>query len=165
MARRCFLSFHYTPDCQRAAQIRQIGAIEGNRPATDNDWEKVKQGGPPAIEKWIANEMIGKSCTIVLVGSGTANRKWINYEIVKSWDNRMGVVGIYVHGIKNLAQETATKGANPFDYITHGESGLKLSSIVKCYDPGGADSKENYAWISEQLANAVEEAVKIRNAN
>ncbi len=165
MARRCFFSFHYKPDSHRASQVRQIGSIEGNRPATDNDWEKITQGGDVAIKKWIADQMFGKSCAIVLVGSNTANRKWINYEIIKAWGDHMGVVGIYIHGLKNLAGETAIKGDNPFDYITHGEKKVKLSTIVKCYNPSGADSKERYAWISEHLANAAEEAVKIREAN
>lgn len=165
MARRCFFSFHYKPDCQRASQIRQIGSIEGNRPATDNDWESITRGGDTAIKNWIAGQIYGKSCTVVLIGSATANRKWINYEIVKSWDDGMGAVGIYIHGLKNLAGETAIQGPNPFDYITHGPTQKKLSSIVKCYNPGGADSKEKYAWISTHLANAVEEAVKIREAN
>ncbi|WP_409420058.1 TIR domain-containing protein [Pseudaeromonas sp. ZJS20] len=165
MARKCFYSFHYQPDCQRAAQIRQIGSIEGNRPASDNDWETVTKGGEAAIKRWIANQMNGKSCTILLVGSDTANRKWINHEIVESWNSGMGIVGIYIHGIKNLAGETSTQGANPFDYITHGTTNKKLSSIVKCYNPGGATSKEKYAWISQHLANAVEEAIKIRKDN
>ncbi|MCW8965783.1 MAG: TIR domain-containing protein [Candidatus Pacearchaeota archaeon] len=165
MARKCFYSFHYTPDCQRAAQIRQIGSIEGNRPAADNDWEIIIKGGESAIKHWIEAQMNGKSCTIVLVGSGTANRKWINHEILKSWNAGMGVVGIYIHGIKNLAGQTSTKGNNPFDYITHGPTKQKLSSIVKCYNPGGATSKEKYAWISQHLANAVEEAIRIRKAN
>lgn len=165
MARRCFFSFHYKPDSQRASQVRQIGSIEGNRPASDNDWESITRGGDIAIKNWIAGQIYGKSCTVVLIGSATANRKWINYEIVKSWDDGMGVVGIYIHGLKNLAGETAIQGLNPFDYITHGSTQRKLSSIVKCYNPGGADSKEKYAWISTHLANAVEEAVKIREAN
>lgn len=165
MARKCFYSFHYNPDCHRAAQIRQIGTIEGNKPASDNDWESVTKGGDDAIRRWITNQMIGKSCTIVLVGRGTANRKWINHEIIKSWNAGMGVVGIYIHGIKNLAGETSAKGNNPFDYITHGPSKKKLSTIVKCYNPGGTTSKEKYAWISEHLANAVEEAINIRKAN
>ncbi|ACN18063.1 conserved hypothetical protein (plasmid) [Desulforapulum autotrophicum HRM2] len=165
MARKCFYSFHYIPDCQRAAQIRQIGSIEGNRPASDNDWETVTKGGEAAIKRWIANQMTGKSCTVILVGSGTANRKWINHEIVESWTAGMGVVGIYIHGIKNLAGETSTKGNNPFDYITHGTTQKKLSTIVKCYNPGGSTSKEKYAWISQHLANAVEEAIKIRKEN
>lgn len=165
MARRCFFSFHYKPDSQRASQVRQIGTIEGNRPATDNDWETITGGGDPAIKKWIADQMKGRSCIVVLVGSNTANRKWINYEIVKSWDEEMGVVGIRIHGLKNLAGNISTKGNNPFDYIPHEPTKKKLSSIVKCYNPTGTNSKERYAWISEHLANAVEEAIKIRNEN
>ncbi len=165
MARRCFYSFHYKPDSQRAALVRQIGSIEGNRPATDNGWETITSSGDAAIKYWIADQMEGKSCTVVLVGSNTANRKWINHEIVTSWDDDMGVVGIYIHGLKNLDGNISTKGDNPFDYITHGSTKNKLSSIVKCYDPPGANSKERYAWISENLANAVEEAIEIRNKN
>ena len=165
MARNCFYSFHYKPDSQRAAQVRQIGSIEGNKPASDNDWGTITSGGDPAIEKWIADQMKGKSCTIVLAGNKTANRKWINHEIVKSWDKGMGVVGIYIHGLKNLDGKISTKGNNPFDYVTHGPTNKKLSSIVKCYNPAGTNSKERYAWISKHLSNAVEEAIKIRNAN
>ena len=165
MARRCFFSFHYKPDSQRASLVRQMGSIEGNRPATDNDWEAITRGGDDAIKKWIAGQISGKSCTVVLVGSNTANRKWINHEIIKSWDDGMGVVGIYIHGLKNLDGNTSTKGENPFDYITHGTTKKKLSSIVKCYNPAGSDSKERYAWISEHIANAVEEAIKIRGEN
>ena len=77
----------------------------------------------------------------------------------------MGVVGIRIHGIKNLSGETSRMGANPFDYITHGPTKQKLSSIVKCYSPAGATSKEKYAWISTYLLDAVEEAVAIRRQN
>lgn len=44
MARKCFYSFHYEPDNWRASTIRQIGAIEGNQPARDNDWESIASG-------------------------------------------------------------------------------------------------------------------------
>ena len=165
MARNCFYSFHYIPDNARASQVRNIGAIEGNRPASDNDWEAVTRGGNDAIKKWIADQMKGKTCAVVLVGTGTANRKWINHEIVQAWDNDLGVVGIRIHGLKNLAGETSVKGENPFDYITHGGTQKKLSSIVKCYDPAGATSKERYDWISTHLSNAVDEAIKIRGNN
>ncbi|NVO26740.1 TIR domain-containing protein [Donghicola sp. C2-DW-16] len=80
MARKCFCSFHYTPDSWRASTVENIGAIEGNKPASDNDWETVTKGGDAAITKWIANQMVGRTCTIVLVGSQTANRTWINPE-------------------------------------------------------------------------------------
>lgn len=53
MARKVFFSFHYDPDCWRASQIRNIGALEGNSPVSDNKWEEIKKGGDTAIEKWI----------------------------------------------------------------------------------------------------------------
>ena len=165
MARRCFYSFHYKPDSSRASLVRNIGAIDGNRPVSDNDWETVKGGGDKAIENWIARQMKGRSCTVVLVGANTAGRKWINHEIVKSWDAGMGVVGIHIHGLKNFDGKIAAKGANPFYSITHGDSGKKLSSIVKCYNPTGANSKERYDWIKKHLSNAVEEAVRVRQDN
>lgn len=163
MARRCFYSFHYKPDSQRASQVRQIGSIAGNKPATDNDWETIAGGGDSKIKEWIEGQMDGKSCAVVLIGSNTANRKWINYEIVNAWDAGMGVVGVHIHGLKNLDQKTAVKGHNPFDYITHGATKKKLSTIVKCYNPAGANSKERYAWIEKYLSAVVEEAIEIRN--
>ena len=45
MARRVFYSFHYKNDNWRAATVRSIGTVEGNKPASDNDWETVKKGG------------------------------------------------------------------------------------------------------------------------
>jgi len=52
-----------------------MGVIEGNAPVSDNDWETVKKGGNAAIEKWIADQLTGKSCAVVLVGAQTASRK------------------------------------------------------------------------------------------
>jgi hypothetical protein len=167
MARRCFYSFHYKPDNWRASIVRNIRAIEGNQPATDNDWESVS-GGADAEEKikqWIAAQMKGRTCTIVLVGEATAKRKWINHEIIKSWDDGLGVVGIRIHGLKDRLGQTAMMGDNPFDHLTHGPSKRSLSSLVKCYNPAGSTSQERYDWISQHLASAVEEAIRIRNAN
>ena len=163
MARRVFYSFHYQPDHWRAAMVRNIGSIEGNRPATDNGWEAVKRGGDAAIKKWIADQMQYRSCTVVLVGRNTANRKWINHEIVESWNDGMGVVGIHVHGLEDSNGKISQKGQNPFEFITYGNPKRKLSSTVKCFNPAGRSSKERYGWITRHLANAVEEAIRIRH--
>ena len=165
MKRRAFYSFHYKPDNWRAAMVRNIGSIEGNRPASDNDWETVKRGGDPAIKRWIASQMDGRTCTVVLVGSNTANRKLINYEIVKSWYDRMGVVGIRIHGLEDSNGMISRMGGDPFDHIHFGNTGQRLSSVVKCYNPAGRTSKERYGWISTHLANAVEEAIRIRKSH
>ncbi len=163
--RQVFYSFHYKPDCWRAATVRSIGAIEGNKPAPDNDWETIVRGGDEAIKRWIKEQIKYRSCAVVLVGKETANRKWINHEIIESWNAKMGIVGIHIHGLKNQDGYISEKGANPFDYITFNNSGKKLSEVVKCYDPSGTNSKERYDWISKYLSAAVEEAIKIRNNN
>lgn len=165
MTRRVFYSFHYKPDVMRVSLVRNIGALEANRPATDNDWETVKSGKDVAIKRWISTQMKGRTCTVVLVGQNTADRKWINHEIVKSWDDGMGVVGIHIHGLKNTDGFISKKGKTPFDFIGCNNTGKKLSSIVKCYNPAGSNSKERYAWIAKHLENAVAEAIKIRNDN
>jgi hypothetical protein len=167
VARKCFYSFHFARDNWRAATVRSIGLIEGNEPASDNDWEAITSGDDKdkKIATWIAGQMKGKTCTIVLVGTQTANRKWINHEIVKSWDKGLGVVGICIHGLKNSEGLVSSAGDNPFDFITHGPTKKKLSTIVKCYDPPGADSKARYDWITRYLEDAVEEAITIRGNN
>ena len=87
--------------------------VEGNPPVSDNDWETVKSGGPAAIKKWIAGQMHGRSCTVVLVGSNTAGRPMVKHEIIESWNNKMGVVGIHIHGLKNLDGKIFGEGQQP----------------------------------------------------
>ena len=84
--RRVFLSFHYANDNSRVQQIKNMGRIEGQTVLSSNDWEQVQRQGDAAIKRWINSQMNGRSCVVVLVGSGTANRKWINYEIAQAWD-------------------------------------------------------------------------------
>jgi len=164
MARRAFYSFHFEADNWRASQVRNIGAIEGNSPASDNDWETVKKGGEAAIQRWIDSQLSGRGCTIVLIGSATAGRKWINYEIGKSWNDGKGVLGVYIHRLKDRFGQQAAKGANPFDGFTMERDKSKLSSIVKAYDPPYWESTDVYNHITTNLETWVEDAIATRNA-
>ncbi len=161
MARRVFYSFHYQPDNWRASQIRNIGVVEGNVPVTDNDWESLKKGGDDAIRRWINTQLDGRSCTIVLIGENTADRKWIKYEIEKSWTEGKGLFGIYIHNLKDSSGNLSQQGNNPFDSFKIGQT--KLSAIVKAYNPPYVDSKYVYSYISEKISDWVEEAITIRN--
>lgn len=163
MARKVFTSFHYKPDNWRASQIRNMGKLEGNSVATTNKWEEVSKGGNKEIEKWIEDNMSGKSCVIVFVGENTANRKWIDYEIKKAWEAGRGLLGIYVHNLKDCNEKQSEKGSNPFESFTVGDK--KLSSIVKCYNPPFSTSKYVYDHIKENIEDWIEEAIQIRNEN
>lgn len=162
MTRKVFFSFHYKPDNWRASQVRNIGSIEGNKPCSDNDWEKVTKGGDAAIKKWIDGQLHGKSCAIVLIGSETAGRKWIRYEIEKAWNDGKGLLGVYIHHLEDSDGEQATKGKNPFADFTMKRDNVKLSSIVKVYDPPYTTSTNVYAHIKKYLEQWVEEAITIR---
>ncbi|MEV4291101.1 TIR domain-containing protein [Nonomuraea bangladeshensis] len=160
MARKVFYSFHYVPDNWRAATVRNAGVVEGNHPISDNDWEQVKAGGDTAIQAWIDKQFIGKSCAVVLIGSQTAGRKWINYEISKAWKDGKGVVGVYIHNLKNVEGKQTSKGRNPFSDFTLG--GVALSSVVRAYDPPFTLSTYVYDHIKTNLEGWVEEAIEIR---
>ncbi len=109
--------------------------------------------------------MDGRSCTIVLIGANTSERKWINYEIKKTWDSNKGILGIYIHNLKDSDGNKSSQGANPFATFTINEGKTNLSSVVKAYNPPYLDSKEVYNYISSNISDWIDEAIIIRNAN
>lgn len=163
MARKVFYSLNYLPDSFRTYEVRHLAAVEGNHSASDDDWELIKSGGVKAVQNWIDAHMEGRNCTIVLIGQDTAKRKWIDYEIRKSWVERKGVLGIHVHHLKDAKGVQTKKGANPFDHFTVEQDDVKLSSIVKTYDPPFTNQKAVFEYISRNIAGWTEEAIKIRS--
>jgi hypothetical protein len=145
-----------------ASKVRNIGAIEGNQPAKDNDWESIVRGKDPAIEKWIKDQMKGRTCTVVLIGQETARRKWIDYEIIESWKQGLGVVGVHIHNLTNQNDQQSGKGANPFSHLTLGDK--NFGNVVKTYDPPYSTSSTVYYYIAANLETWIDEAVRIRNA-
>lgn len=164
MGRRVFFSFHFANDYWRTQQVRNIGAIEGQSLCTANAWEELKRKGTASIENWIDDNMRGKSCVVVLVGSETASRPWVQREIVKGWEAGKGVVGIRIHNLLDSSGRPSFSGSNPFDKIRYGQYGF-LSSKVRLIDPSGWDSKSVYASISNGLDTWIEDAIAIRAAS
>ncbi len=160
MKRQVFYSFHYSPDNWRASQVRNIGKVEGNNPASDNDWEETTKTDK-AITEWIASQMKLRSCIVVLIGANTSGRKWINHEIIKAWNDGKGIVGINIHNLKNSSGDQASKGSNPFYNLT--VNGSRMSTIVNTYDAPYSTSTYVYDHIKENISDWVEEAIEIRN--
>ena len=99
--RQVFFSFHYNNDNWRVAQVRNMGVVEDQETFSDNSWEKVRLRSDAAIKNWIDNQLSMRSCVVVLIGSETASRKWVQYEIEQGWKRGKGVVGIYIHNLKD----------------------------------------------------------------
>ena len=150
-----FYSFHFDNDVMRVQQVRNIGSIEGNAPTTPNEWEELKRTGKKAVENWIDQNMKYKRCIIVLIGSDTAGRPWVEHEIIKAWNDGKALLGIHIHNLKCPRNGTSKKGRNPFDLIKF-QDGRKLSSVVPCYDPSSSNA---YGEISRSIAAWIDHAI------
>lgn len=160
MKRQVFYSFYFKNDAWRAGQVRNIGVIEGNKPVSENEWEEVKKKGRANIAKWINDQLKYKSCTIVLIGSETADREWVKYEIKRSWETGKAMFGIYVNKLKDANGKTDIKGKNPFEFVSI--NNVKLSNYVRTYDLPYSDSKMNYNYIVNNIEKWVEQAINDR---
>lgn len=153
--RQIFYSFHFKNDVMRVQQIRNIGALEENKPVSHQDWETVKGNGDKAIEKWINDNMNNRSCVVVLIGSETSTRPWVEYEIRKAWSEGRGVLGIHINNLKCPNNGTCSKGDSPFDKIVFKKNGIVVNPPCKTPKSNDAynDIKENIeAWIEEAIA-------------
>ena len=112
--RQVFFSFEYNKDVWRASQIRKMNVVSKSSTFSDNDWETVKSKSEASIKKWINEQMAMRSCIVVLIGKTTSTRKWVKYEIEKAYELKKGIVGIYIHGLKNENGDQTEKGSNPF---------------------------------------------------
>jgi hypothetical protein len=142
----------------RVQLIRNIGALDGNAPASANEWETIKRSGDKAIQNWIDAHMAYRSCVIVLVGMETANREWVKYEIEKAWTDGKGLFGIYIHNLSDPRTGTCTQGQNPFVQFSLSD-GRKLSDVVRCYNPSVFDA---YNDIKSHIAIWIENAINSR---
>lgn len=116
MAHRTFFSFHYEKDVWRASNVRKSSKFKAEITPEWIDaslWEEAKKKSDAAIQKLIADTLVGTTVTAVLIGSETASRRWVKYEIELSKNRNNGLFGIYIHNIADNAGNRAPKGSNP----------------------------------------------------
>jgi len=128
MARRVFFSFHYQRDVWRVNQIRCIPNITGCAAAGLQDaslWEEAKRKGDYAVKALIDKGLENTSVTVVCVGSGTAGRKYINYEIDQSIARGNGIVAVQIHHLTDHSGKTDVAGAIPAKITAGGYKAYK----------------------------------------
>src|SRR5271169_4035722 len=116
MARQTFFSFHYERDAWRAGQVRNCDMLPTNDEhgfIDSVDWESIKRQGDDAIKRWIADQLKNTTVTVVLIGSETATRPWVQHEIIQSWNRGNGIVGVWIHNVKDRDSKTDVAGPNP----------------------------------------------------
>jgi len=159
MAKRVFFSFHYA-DIWRVNQIRNCWMVlKGSETAGFVDaaeFERVEREGQHAIERWIDRQLDGTSTTIVLIGSETASRRYVQYEIRKSYERRNRLLGIWLNNMKDKNGATSWwRGDNPFEAVQVETSILLARTVantlnVPIYDWINDDGRQNIAtWIDK----------------
>lgn len=152
-----FYSFHYARDSWRVQQIMNLGSVEGQKLLNAQEWEAVKKKGKDAVEKWIDEKMKYKSAVVVLVGTETANRQWVKYEIAKAWNEKRPLVGIRIHNMKDAAGNKGTQGSSPFNIAL--KDGTSMSKYVPLHSPSATDA---YGDIKKNLTTWIDVAYKRR---
>jgi MTH538 TIR-like domain (DUF1863) len=144
MARRVFFSFHYQRDIFRINQIRSIPNITGTSAAGFQDaslWEESKKKGRAAIEKMIDDALFNTTVTVVCIGSQTAGRQYVNYEIEKSIARGNGVIGIQIAHLIGHDKKADAQGATPklltdndikiYKYVDHEKLAARIEEAAK----------------------------------
>jgi hypothetical protein len=157
MGRCVFFSFHYQNDIWRVNVVRNSHIVEGCAAAGFTDgsiWEEAKRKGDDAVHALINRGLEGTTVTVVLIGSETANRKYVKYEIDRSIERGNGLLGIYIHNIKDTYGYPCTQGENPFDRLTWTKNSRTLSTTYRSYDWVNNSGYVNFGQWVEDAAKA-----------
>lgn len=154
-----FFSFHYQRDAWRVQQVANMGAVEGQKILTSQEWESVQRQGDAAIKAWIEEKMKHKAAVVVLIGAQTAAREWVEYEIVKAWNDRRPLLGVEIHGLADRDGRTDSRGANPFARIKFSTGG-SLADYVPVFSPSGQTSTQVYSSIKTSLPTWITQGYK-----
>jgi hypothetical protein len=153
MTRRVYFAFHYQRDISRVNVVRNCWVTQDKEAVGFYDaslWEEAKKTGDEAIKRMITNGLNNTSVTTVLIGTKTWERRWVQYEITQSYNRGNGLLGVYIHNIKDLNGYVDAKGNNPFDYIYIEQNGRKayFSEVYPTYDWILGNGYKNFgAWV------------------
>ena len=120
MARRVFFSFHYDNDITRSMTVRNSWVTQGKEAAGFIDkaeFEQVKRRGDEAVYRWIDKQLEGTSVTVVLIGSDTLNRPFVQYEICESLQRGNAVIGVLIHNIRDMRTGLCSRRGNTHTVI------------------------------------------------
>jgi hypothetical protein len=161
MVRRVFFSFHYERDIWRVSQVRNSWVTKPNIEEAGYidkaGWESIEKEGEDAIKRWIANQLDGTSVTVVLIGKETSTRDWVRYEIRKSYERKNGLLGVYIHNLKDSEGKTDVQGNNHFGEIGKDDKGnpIYFWQLFPTYDYVNDKGYDNIGdWIEQAAKNA-----------
>lgn len=106
---------HHSQDEEQIEKVRNLlrgkgkeirnSSIDSSKPNEANNAEYIKSILRPRIQ-W-------SSCVLVIIGEGTHDREWVNWEIEEAERQGKRIVGLYIRGgAENEIPESLNKYAN-----------------------------------------------------
>lgn len=121
LARRVFFSFHFQRDIFRVNTVRNSDVtkkgIEQSGYWDHSLWEETKKKGDAALQKLINDGLTNTSVTVALAGTETSQRKWVRYELVKSFERGNGLMTVYINQVKDISAKLDTRGVDPLAHL------------------------------------------------
>lgn len=122
MAKRVYFGFDYEDvKTFRANVVRNHDLlkreVEGVGFYDASIWEDAELHGADAVKRLINRNLENTSSTCILIGSRTWQRRWVRYEIMKSYDRGNTLLGVHINGITDKNQQRFVQGKNPFDQL------------------------------------------------
>lgn len=158
MARSVFYSFHYQNDISRVMIVRNRWVTYGGQKVSGvidhAEFEKLKRNGDRAIKNWINEQLQGTSATVVLIGSETLNRPYVQYEICQSINKGNALIGVYVNNLKDLSGDTST-ACNRHTCIGYNNNNpIYFDNVAPIYDYYHDDGYNNLNhWVELAVKN------------
>ena len=152
MARKVFYSFHYKPDISRVMIVRKRWVTQGGQMKSQvidrAEFESVKRQGDLAVKRWISSQMNDTSVTVVLIGTETLIRPYVQYEIQKSVERGNGIIGVRINNIKDFNGYYSSAGNVMTPIMINGRS-IPFSNIADAiYDYTSDDGYDNLGdWV------------------
>jgi hypothetical protein len=122
MAKRVFFSFHYDDvKTFRANVVRNHGLTKPSAQEAgffdSSIWEDARRRGDASVKRLVNAGLENTSVTCALIGSQTWSRRWVRYELLKSYDRGNQLLGVHINGVTDKNRQTFSQGLNPFDYL------------------------------------------------
>jgi hypothetical protein len=134
MARRTFFSFHYKPDVTRAWVVRNSWVTKVAKGERDDAgffdssvFEAAQRESDDVLKRFLRDGLDNTTVTCVLVGTETSLRRWVRYEIFRSFMRCNGLLAVRLHTIAGLNAPAAAAGPNPFDALAFTVDGDRIA--------------------------------------
>lgn len=143
-----FFSFHFSHDFDRINKVLDIWSGYENMSATPfistPQLMEMMEKGLAGIFDWVNEELAKADVVIVLIGSQTAKRYFIQYEIQQAILQKKPIYGINIHQIPNKLGEVEQEGNCP------------LPPLCACYDWVADNGAQNILdWTKTAIQNPI----------